>query len=276
MSRRTPSPRSQPSPDELAIRWFTPRGREAVSELLEDLRHADGAHAAEIARPLRRPGAAPGAVDLRGIDLRDQDLGGARLSGADLRGARLERANLQAADLSGARLDDARLRGANLRGASLTRAVLDRALLDDADLSEANLEGASVSQASLLRTRLRRTWARGVDFRRVGPADADFSQVRREVYRPPAGARRRVPLGAPPRSEPRRPSERHAKVFARATAFHRATPALPLSTGSARFEEALAELLLSRDRVERIVVRIDGRDVVLYTDEEERRGLRAA
>ncbi|MCA9628297.1 MAG: pentapeptide repeat-containing protein, partial [Myxococcales bacterium] len=74
----------------LVIRWSTPRGRMARREVLDDLRHDEGANLREIVSDLRRPGVEVDALDLRGIDLHGRDLLAVRFAHADLRGANLE------------------------------------------------------------------------------------------------------------------------------------------------------------------------------------------
>jgi hypothetical protein len=264
------SRRRGPSRDELAIRWFTPRGRCARQELLENLRHNDGEHVADIVADLRRGSIADDVLDLRGIDLRGEDLAGANLAGADLAGCMLNGANLMRADLKGARLDFGSLVGVDMRGAELRGTRLRHADLTKADLREAHLEGALIDGCRLRGANLRRAWAMGVDFSRAETTEVDLSSVRREIHRPLDVARRRNPLGKPPHSEPRPPATR--RLTFRAT--RQRAPALPPSPqGTGGFEEALAKLLLNRDRVGRIAVTLDGVEVVLF---EASRGRQAA
>jgi Pentapeptide repeats (8 copies) len=246
------------------IRWFTPRGRAVRRELVEHLRHAEGRHLFEVLADLRQDGLPDDVLDLRGIDLRDEDLAGARLPRADLSGARLVGVNLAQADLRRCVLHGANLTRADLRGADLRGARLKDADLSQADLSEANLEGAQVRGAVLRQTGLRRTWVRGVDLQRAHLEDVDTSQVRREEFRPsPPSTRRHEALGRPPISEPRGPSERKTKSATRILPrTGDASP--PAAVGGRTFEEALAQLLLERGRVERIEVVLDGERRVLF------------
>jgi hypothetical protein len=256
-----------PSRDELAIRWFTPRGRMALSDLQDELRHGDGSALGDLVGELRRDGAAEGAVDLRGIDLSGIDLAHAHLGRVDLRGARLDRTNLSRADLREANLERASLREAVLRGTNFGLANLSRTDLREADLSEANLEGASIEGAKMRDAVLTRTWARGVDFGTAHAQGVNLSQVQRKEHRPPrTRTARRQGLGAPPRSEPMPKQTRRFRVQPSPT--RRLTPAtpfeIPLVSEVQDLDKALARLLLERDGVTRIVAEIDGQEVVLF------------
>ncbi|MGE0712309.1 MAG: pentapeptide repeat-containing protein [Planctomycetota bacterium] len=267
-----------PTRDQLAIRWFTPRGRAAIAALLDELRHGDGRELSALVADLRREGAAPGAPDLRGIDLRGRDLGSARLAGADLRGARLEGATLAQADLRGARLELADLRRARLNGADLSGAALLRADLRDADLREARLEDAGVEGAKLRGARFQRAWVRGVEFELAHTEGAELEGMRREERPVPKPSPRalRDGLGAPPVSEPVPPTQRLRLAPRGATRVPPpplpGAPALPgaLEIPGADLDRALARLLLDRARVGRIVAEIDGREVVLFIRPEAR------
>ncbi|MBL4847777.1 MAG: pentapeptide repeat-containing protein [Planctomycetes bacterium] len=269
--------RAARTPDsQLAIRWFTPRGRAALTELLEDLLHGEGRHIADAVEDLRREGALPGRVDLRGIDLRGLELANAQLANADLRGARLAGTNLMRANLEGALLERAVLRGARLTGSSLRRANLERADLRDVDLSEANLEGANLSGAKMRGAELKRAWARGVKFEEAFVEGVDLTRVRRAPHRAPRStARTRDGIGAPPGSEPVPATQRFRK---------RPRPPIPSPTevqpgpspSQPSFDAALADLLLNRADVDRIVVTMAGQELVLFVREDGRPALRIA
>lgn len=273
-ARRRPPARGErrrggePGGDELAIRWFTPKGRAAVVELLEELRFCEGQDLHEVVGDLRRSGVAPEALDLRGIDLRGKDLANANLPQADLRGARLEGANLAQANLSGARLDRAAMRGVKLTNANLAGASLSRTDLRDADLADANLEGALIDAAKLKGASLRRAWVKGIDFERAFAEGADIDQVRREEYRPPVTRRmRKADLGAPPGSEPTRATQRFrtTRNVPRPTGrFGAMIPRRAPVQSATGFDEALAQLLLQRGQVGRITALIDGQEVVIF------------
>ncbi len=261
-----------PSRGQLAIRWFTPRGRAAVEELVADLRQLEGRHAREIVAELRRDGLDAGRLDLRAIDLRGEELGGARLAEADLSGARLEGAKLARADLRGARLSGARLREVDLTGADLTGADLTGADLTRTVLAESRLEGVELAGARLFSTDLKRAWAPGVDFTRAEVQGVDLAQVRTVEHRPDPGPRKRQPLGAPPAAEPRPPTRRFRTIPGGETRpARRMPPALPTPSATVGFDRALAELLMARARVGRLVATIDGVEVVLFDREAARR-----
>jgi uncharacterized protein YjbI with pentapeptide repeats len=197
--------------DTLAIRWFTPRGRATKQEVLESIRFEDGLHLREIVAELRRGGLDESKLDLRGIDLRGEDLAAARLAGVDLSGARLDGCDLTHADLTGATLERAVLTGAKLRGAKLGQARLRDADLSRADLTEATLEGADLEHARCSGATMHRTRLAGAALSRADLAGVDLSTSFRQPQ-PFVDARptvaRRAPIGTPPSSEPRRPTER--------------------------------------------------------------------
>jgi len=305
-----PSGRADPPPrDRLAIRWFTPRGRLARTELLEDLRHDGGAHLAEIVAEVRRPGVDADRLDLRGIDLRGEDLAGSDLAKADLRGAILDDCKLIRARLAGACLDRASLKGAklndaDLRGTSLACAELTRADLGGANLERARLEGAVLAHASL-----RRACVAGVELRGVDLHQADTAQLRREPVTFDYARRRttrRVRLGKPPAQEPVPTPERRARtrrlrpperprrggeaagrprpagriiphesvrVARSQLAGARPAPVEPLPTD--KLEEALVELLRLAEDLETVEVTIGGRRRVLLDRTASARARRA-
>lgn len=271
--------------DRLTIRWFTPRGRATRQELLDDLRFDEGAHLRELLVEVRREGVAEGALDLRGIDLRGEDLAGARLAGADLSGARLDDCDLSQADLRGARLERAHLTGARLRGAKLQKACLRGADLSRADLGEAWLEEADLEHARLPGASLHRARIAGAALSRADLSGVDLSTAFRQplpfVDPRPTVVRRR-PVGAPPASEPRRPTER-----LQATARLRPPPpplrgriipheTVRMARGDVAaphedLDAAVSELLALRGKVERVTVVVDGVERVLFLGDEQPR-----
>lgn len=257
--------------DQLTIRWFTPRGRAALSELVDDLLHGEGRHVGVIVAELRREGALADAADLRGIDLRGLDLANAQLPGADLRGARLAGANLRRANLRGACLERAVLRGAKLKGADLRGASLERSDLRDADLSDTNMEEAKLAAAKMRGAEIKRAWVRGVDFEQAFTDGVDLSLLRRKPYCPPrSSARLRDGIGAPPGSEPVPMTQRlRAPAPRRAPPARVEQPRRRLRTGSATLDEALAQILLRRGEVEQVVVRFGDQEVVLFGESGE-------
>ena len=256
--------------DQLTIRWFTPRGRAALAELVDDLRHGEGRHLVQIVAELRRGGALADAPDLRGIDLRGMDLANAQLAGADLRAARLAGANLRRANLRGACLERAVLRGAKLNGADLRGASLERTDLREANLSDSNLEGAVISAAKLKGAEIKRAWVKGVDFSQAFVEGVDLSLLRHKAYQPVRSTvRLRDGIGAPPRSEPVPMTQRlrQAPRPAPSSGAGRVASAGPRASrgaSTATFEEALAQLLLRRGEVGRIVVDFGGEELVLF------------
>lgn len=271
--------------DRLTIRWFTPRGRATRQELLDDLRFEEGAHLRELLAEVRREGVAEGALDLRGIDLRGEDLAGARLAGADLSGARLDDCDLSQADLRGARLERAHLTGARLRGAKLQKAWLRGADLSRADLGEAWLEEADLEHARLPGASLHRARIAGAALSRADLSGVDLSTAFRQplpfVDPRPTVVRRR-PVGAPPDSEPRRPTERLP-----ATARLRPPPpplrgriipheTVRMARGEVAaphedLDAAVSELLALRGKLERVTVVVDGVERVLFLGDEQPR-----
>lgn len=256
---------------ELTIRWFTPRGRAAIRELLDDLRHGEGSHVWEILREMRRPGLPEQVLDLRFVDLRGEDLAGSSLVGVDLSGALLDGSNLMQADLTKAVLTHASLVGSDLAGATLEEATLHNVDLSRADLSEANLKNADLRGSLLSGTKLRRTFVRGVDFKFARLEGVDLSQVRRDSYQARRKTRRNATVGAPPMSEPRTPAERRHALRSNTQRFPaRQAPSPttrllgPFLPGKPGIEEALARLLLSKDRVGRLTATIDGEEIVLF------------
>lgn len=283
--------------DTLTIRWFTPRGRATRQELLDDLRFEEGAHLLEVVADLRRGGVAEGTVDLRGIDLRGEELAGARLAGVDLTGARLEGCDLSQADLRGATLDRAHLTNAKLRGAQLQGAKLRGAILAKADLGEANLEEADLEHANLSFAMVHRARLAGAAISRADLSGVDLSTAFRErlpfVDPRPTVVRRR-PVGAPPPTEPRRPTERLSgadRVAPTARLRPLPPPITPREVGRiiphetvrmARDEvqggrthedldAAVAELLALRGKVERVTILVDGVERVLFLGDEPAR-----
>lgn len=264
--RTTRTPDSQ-----LAIRWFTPRGRAALAELIEDIIHGEGRHLAEAVADLRREGCDPERVDLRGIDLRGVELANAQLAKVDLRGARLAGVNFMRADFKGALLERAVLRGAKLNGSNLSGADLSRADLREADLSECNLEGATIKGAKMRGAEVKRAWARGVNFDEAFAEGVDLSRVQRKAHVAPRSTIRvRAGIGAPPGSEPVPVTQRFRKrpapppMVARPISRSAARPVPARPADASDLDAALAQLLLRRSEVERIVVTMNGREMELY------------
>lgn len=275
--------RTARNPDsQLAIRWFTPRGRAALADLIEDLLYGDGSHIAAAVADVRREGAAPDRVDLRGIDLRGVELANAQLAKADLRGARLAGVNFMRANLEGALLERAVLRGAKLNGSTLRGADLQRADLRDADLTEANLEGALVKGAKMRGADVKRAWAKDVDFTEAFCEGVDLSRIRRKAHRAPRSTiRARDGIGAPPGSEPVPATQRFRKRptpprMAPPRVRSGGTPRPPRAQPAPSLDAALAQLLLRRGEVDRIVVTMGGQEVELFVREDGRAALRVA
>ncbi|MCO5171755.1 MAG: pentapeptide repeat-containing protein [Planctomycetes bacterium] len=272
--------------DRLTIRWFTPRGRATRQELLDDLRFEEGAHLREIVAEVRREGVDEATVDLRGIDLRGEDLAGARLAGVDLSGARLDGCDLSQADLRGARLERAHLSGARLRGAKLQRARLRDADLSRADLGEAWLEEADLEHARLPGASLHRARIAGAALSRADLSGVDLSTAFRQplpFVDPRPTVIRRRPVGAPPPTEPRRPTERLAAPTARlrppppplrGRIIPHETVRMARGDVAAPHEDldaAVSELLALRGKVERVTVVVDGVERVLFLGDEQPR-----
>ncbi|MCA8925021.1 MAG: pentapeptide repeat-containing protein [Planctomycetes bacterium] len=256
--------------DTLAIRWFTPRGREARQQIVDDLRYHQGVHLLEIVEELRRRGVPPGRVDLRGIDLRGEDLAAASLANADLSGAMLDGCNLDRADLreaklngasmSGAHLRHANLEGSDLRGADLRDAYLREADLGDAKLDDAVLDGASFKKAVIA----------GVDLRKVDRSRVDLSEAfHRRPERQVRQTRRWEPVGRPPAAEPRHASERVTRrMVAPAPQAEDVTAGQvirwPFQAATGDFDDALMELAELRDKVQEVRVVVNGVERTLY------------
>ena len=227
-----PSPSSRPTEtrDGLAIRWFTPRGRELRQELLYDLRHHDGTAIKEISDEVRRRGAHPDRADLRGIDLRGEDLAGANLRGADLRGATFEGCDMTHADLRGANLSGANMCEVNLNGARLESAVLAHTLLLGANLCEARLDRARLERTNLRGAELRRTrlvgaTLRGLEVEQEALRHAFLREPQRETHG--THRRTRTKLGRPPQSEPRPKTERGTRGRTRSHVTRPVAPPQP-------------------------------------------------
>lgn len=267
--------RTARTPDgQLSIRWFTPRGRAALADLLEDILHGEGRHLAEAVAELRREGCDPERVDLRGIDLRGVELANAQLAKVDLRGARLAGVNFMRANFEGALLERAVLRGAKLIGSNLAGADLSRCDLREADLSECNLEGATIKGAKMRGAEVKRAWAKGVDFGEAFAEGVDLSRVQRKTrVAPRSTIRMRAGIGAPPVCEPVPATQRLRKrrpappMTARPSSRQVPRPARPATAND--LDAALAQLLLRRGEVERIVVTMNGREMELYVKDGE-------
>ena len=126
---------------------------------------------------------------------------------------------------------------------------------------------------------LKRAWAQGVNFQEAFAEGVDLCRVRRTPYQVRRSvARTRDGIGAPPGSEPVPSTQRFRKrltppPIAHATPTrHRPAPSAPQPS----LDAALAELLLRRSEVERIVVTMAGQEFVLFTGEEGRPALRIA
>ncbi|MEZ6183835.1 MAG: pentapeptide repeat-containing protein [Planctomycetota bacterium] len=255
--------------DTLAIRWFTPRGREARQQVVDDLRHHQGAHLLEIVEEFRRRGVPPGRVDLRGIDLRGEDLAAAGLAHADLTGAQLDGCNLDRADLREATLTNASLSGAFLRSAKLSRCDLRGADLREAHLREADLGEAKLDDALLDGANFRRTVIAGVDMRKVDRSRVDLSQAfHRRPQRETRSSRRWEPVGRPPATEPRHATERYARAKVEKAVTETRDPApvirWPFQSATGDFDDALMELAELRDRVQEVRVVVNGVERTLY------------
>jgi len=272
--------RTARNPDsQLTIRWFTPRGRAALADLVEDILHGEGRHVADAVVELRRPGVAEGLVDLRGIDLRGVELANAQLSKVDLSGARLAGINFRRANFKGSVLERAVLRGAKLTGSNLEGADLRGSDLREADLSDCNLEDAQLKGAKMRGADVKRAWAKGVDFSEAFADGVDMSRIRRKPHRAPRSTvRLREGIGAPPGSEPVPATQRFRKrpTPPKMTARRaRPQPQLARPAAANDLDAALAQLLLRRGEVERIVVTMNGRELELYVKDGQA-ALRAA
>ena len=260
--------------DTLAIRWFTPKGREARQQVVDDLRFHQGVHLLEIVEDLRRRGVPPGRVDLRGIDLRGEDLAAASLAHVDLSGAMLDGCNLDRADLREAKLEGASLSGAHLRSANLEGSDLRGADLREASLREADLADAKIDDALLDGAVFKRTVIAGVDLRRVDRSQVDLSQAfRRRPQRETRTMRRWAPMGRPPEAEPLHASERLQRKPQEPRPQATEAPVIrwPFKAATSDFDDALLELAELRDRVSEIRVVVGGAERTLYVCPPARR-----